>query len=76
MGTFTIGCMIKNHTDRDKVVRIPYLMVDTGSEATWIPRPELERADSTCPKDFVEYAGAIADLKRLGRRVRTKESID
>ncbi len=41
MGSFTVGCLIKNHVDREKTVRIPRLMVDTGSEATWIPRKFL-----------------------------------
>ena len=43
MGTFTIGCLIKNHIDREKSVRIPRLMVDTGSEATWVQRKQLEK---------------------------------
>jgi predicted aspartyl protease len=41
MGSFTVGCLIKNHANREKTVRIPRLMVDTGSEATWIPRKFL-----------------------------------
>ena len=45
MGSFTVGCLIKNHVDREKTVRIPRLMVDTGSEATWIPRKFLEGID-------------------------------
>jgi predicted aspartyl protease len=43
MGTFTVGCLIKNQVDREKAVQIPRLMVDTGSEATWIPRNLLEQ---------------------------------
>lgn len=43
MGTFTVGCLIKNPVDRDKSVRIPRLLVDTGSEATWIPRRLLQQ---------------------------------
>jgi predicted aspartyl protease len=43
MGTFTVGCLIKNHVDRNKAVQIDRLMVDTGSEATWIPRALLEQ---------------------------------
>jgi predicted aspartyl protease len=43
MGTFTVGCLIKNHVDRNKSVRIPRLMVDTGSEATWVPQRLLEQ---------------------------------
>jgi predicted aspartyl protease len=45
MGTFTVGCLIKNHVDRAKSVQIDRLMVDTGSEATWIPRKQLEQAE-------------------------------
>jgi predicted aspartyl protease len=41
MGSFTVGCLIKNHVDREKTVRIPQLLVDTGSEATWIPQKLL-----------------------------------
>jgi predicted aspartyl protease len=41
MGSFTVGCLIKNHVDREKTVRIPRLMVDRGSDATWIPRKFL-----------------------------------
>jgi predicted aspartyl protease len=43
MGTFTVGCLIKNLVDRDKAARIPRLLVDTGSEANWIPRRTLEQ---------------------------------
>ncbi len=45
MGSFTVGCLIKNQVDREKAVRIPRLMVDTGSEATWIPRKLLEQIE-------------------------------
>jgi len=43
MGTFKVGCLIKNQVDREKSVKIPQLMVDTGSDATWIPRKLLEQ---------------------------------
>src|SRR5438552_243707 len=36
MGTFTVGCKIANHQDRSKSKVIPRLMVDTGSEYTWV----------------------------------------
>jgi predicted aspartyl protease len=45
MGSFTVGCLIKNHVDREKTVKIPRLMVDTGSEATWIPRRFLAQIE-------------------------------
>jgi predicted aspartyl protease len=45
MGTFTVGCLIKNSVKREKSARIPRLLVDTGSEATWIARRILEQID-------------------------------
>jgi predicted aspartyl protease len=50
MGTFTVGCLIKNHVDREKSVKIPRLMVDTGSDATWIGRKLLEQIEIKAEK--------------------------
>ena len=43
MGTFHVGCVVENHVDRSKSVRIPKLLVDTGSEYTWLPSAKLEQ---------------------------------
>lgn len=43
MGLFKIGCFISNHQDRTRSVRVPGIMVDTGSELTWISRKHLEK---------------------------------
>ena len=43
MGSFYIGCKAENHIDRSRSVRIPKLLVDTGSEHTWIPAAKLDR---------------------------------
>jgi predicted aspartyl protease len=43
MGTFHASCRIENHTDRAKAARLPKLLVDTGSEYTWIPATTLEK---------------------------------
>lgn len=43
MGTFHIGCKVENHTDRSRAVIVPRLLVDTGSEYTWIPSKTLEK---------------------------------
>ena len=43
MGLFKIGCLISNHQDRTRSVRVPGIMVDTGSELTWISRKHLEK---------------------------------
>ncbi len=35
-------CRVENHVHRTKAVDIPKILVDTGSEYTWIPRDKLE----------------------------------
>jgi predicted aspartyl protease len=43
MGTFRASCIIENHVDRSKSARVPNLLVDKGSECTWVPAAVLER---------------------------------
>jgi len=43
MGTFHTKCLIENHVDRKKSIVVPKLLVDTGSEYTWIPENLLEK---------------------------------
>jgi len=43
MGSFHVGCKVENHVDRSKSVRIPRVLVDTGSEHTWLPAAKLEQ---------------------------------
>jgi predicted aspartyl protease len=43
MGTFYIRCKVENITDRDRGAVVPKLLVDTGSDYTWIPSATLER---------------------------------
>ena len=43
MGTFYTSCTVENHTDRSRVTRVPKLLVDTGSEYTWIAAATLEK---------------------------------
>ena len=43
MGTFYTKCLIENHIDRKKSIVVPKLLVDTGSEYTWIPEGLLEK---------------------------------
>jgi len=38
-----VGATIENHTDRKKSVRIAKLLVDTGSEHTWLPESTLDK---------------------------------
>src|SRR5574341_1150747 len=43
MGTFYTRCKIENSVDRTKAAVVPKILVDTGSEHTWIPEATLER---------------------------------
>jgi predicted aspartyl protease len=43
MGTFYTRCKIENSVDRSKSAVIPKLLVDTGSEYTWVSATTLEK---------------------------------
>jgi predicted aspartyl protease len=43
MGTFYVGCKVENHKDQKRTAVVPKLLVDTGSEFTWLPGAILER---------------------------------
>ena len=43
MGTFYARCKFENPSDRSKSIVIPRLLVDTGSELTWVSERMLER---------------------------------
>jgi predicted aspartyl protease len=42
VGVFRTKLTIRHFTNRDRVVVVPDVLVDTGSEATWISRKLLE----------------------------------
>ncbi len=43
IGTFRIGCRIENIADRAKTAMVEKLLVDTGSDYTWLPAKSLEK---------------------------------
>src|SRR4051812_26963867 len=43
MGTFHDGCKLENHVDRTQSATVSRVLVDTGSEYTWIPTKVLEK---------------------------------
>jgi len=55
MGTFYTGCTVENHIDRSKSARIPKLLVDTGSDYTWIPATILEKIAVTREKEDLQF---------------------
>lgn len=55
MGTFHTKCKIENPTDRTRSVVIPKLLVDSGSEYTWVSERSLERIAITREKKDVTF---------------------
>lgn len=41
MGLFRVTCQLENQRDRTRSVHVPDVVVDTGSELTWIRRERL-----------------------------------
>lgn len=62
MGTFHIGCKVENHIHRSKFVQIPKLLVDTGSEYTWIPTVKLEQIDIAREKKDLHFVMANGEI--------------
>lgn len=62
MGTFHVGCLVENHIDRSKSFRVPKLLVDTGSEYTWLPIAKLEQIGVRREKKDVKFVMANGEL--------------
>jgi len=55
MGTFYVGALVENHTDKKRTARISKLLVDTGSEHTWLPGAALDKIGVARQKKDVSY---------------------
>ena len=55
MGTFHTNCTVENHVQRSKSARVSKLLVDTGSEHTWIPAAVLEKVGVRREKKDVSF---------------------
>ena len=42
MGTFYVGCKVENHKEPKRAAVVRKLLVDTGSEFTWLPSEILQ----------------------------------
>ncbi len=58
MGIFRVNCTAQNVATPIKSVIIRQLVVDTGSEFTWIPREELDRIGVAVRKKDVPFVMA------------------
>ena len=84
MDVLHVGCTVENHVDRSKSIRVPKLLVDTGSEHTWIPAGRLERIGVKREKKDVRFAMANGEvvtrsvgfaILRLGRNFTIDEVV-
>ena len=67
MGTFHVKCKIENLTARSRSVVIPKLLVDTGSEFTWVPERVVERIGIRREKKDVRFV--LANGQEVTRSV-------
>ena len=58
MGTFSVGCRIENIVNRSKGATVRRVLVDTGSEYTWVSGSILEKIGIAREKKDVEFVMA------------------
>lgn len=58
MGTFYVRCKVENHVDRAKSAIVPKMLVDTGSDYTWIPTTLLEKIETEREKKDMSFVMA------------------
>ena len=84
MGTFSVGCLIENQQDRSRSVRIPKLMVDTGSELTWVNYKYLDKIGVESEKKDLRFIMANGQeitrsvgfaIIRVGKEITTDEVV-
>jgi predicted aspartyl protease len=67
MGTFYVRCKIENSVDRSKSALIPKLLVDTGSDYTWVPAAVLDKLGINREKKDLPFV--MANGQRITRSV-------
>lgn len=81
MGLFTVSCRVENHHDPKKFAVIPRIMVDTGSEFTWIDGATLQKIGIEARKKDLQIQMANGQIitRSVGYavlRVSHNETID
>lgn len=67
MGTFHVACEIRSHVDRSRVARVPKMLVDTGSEHTWVSEALLRKLRIGVEKKDLTFV--MAKGQTITRRV-------
>lgn len=62
MGTFFTRCKIENISDRTKSAIVSRVLVDTGSEYTWVPTSTLEKVGINREKKDLAFTMANGQL--------------
>src|SRR3954470_7144308 len=62
MGTFSVSCRVSNIVDRSRSLEIPQLLVDTGSEYTWISGKFLEEIGIVREKKDLRFVMANGEI--------------
>ncbi len=62
MGTFRTHCSVENHLDRSRSVRVENLLVDTGSEYSWIQENTLDGIGVTREKNDQRFVMANGQI--------------
>lgn len=55
MGTFSVPCRVTNVVDRSRTVELAELLVDTGSEYTWVTATVLAEIDVAREKKDLHF---------------------
>jgi predicted aspartyl protease len=68
MGTFHVTCKVENHIERTKSIRMPRILVDTGSEYTWVPAAALEKIGVRREKKDLQFimANGVVVTRSIG----------
>ena len=67
MGTFFVRCKIENVADRRKSAVLSKMLVDTGTEYTWVPTATLEKLGIEREKKDLTFI--MANGQRITRSV-------
>ncbi|MGD0898853.1 MAG: retropepsin-like aspartic protease [Thermoguttaceae bacterium] len=62
MKTFHATCTVENHVDRSKSARVSKVLVDTGSEHTWISSSTLNKIGVTREKKDIPFVMANGEI--------------
>jgi predicted aspartyl protease len=62
MGTFHVNCSVQDITGEGNAIIVPNLLVDSGSEYTWLPQENLADAGITIRKRDLPFVMANGQI--------------